>query len=78
LSNQGYTNQFDAGWKIIHDDKTLAGRVVTAQYMPSRPDVDSIIKSKGKAEGRIGAPNSLSRPEIACHLVAGKALQVLV
>ncbi|MEO8582148.1 MAG: RraA family protein [Flavitalea sp.] len=58
LSNQGYMNQFDAGWKIIHDDKTLAGRVVTAQYMPSRPDVDSIIKAKGKAEGRIGAPNS--------------------
>jgi regulator of RNase E activity RraA len=58
LQNAGYNNQFEAGWKIVHDDKTLAGRVVTAQYMPSRPDIDSVLKAKGKAEGRIGAPNS--------------------
>jgi len=58
LQNQGYNNQFESGWKIIHPEKTLAGRVVTAQFMPSRPDVDSIIRAKGKAEGRIGASNS--------------------
>lgn len=58
LQNQGYNNQFESGWKIIHPEKALVGRVVTAQYMPSRPDVDSIIRAKGKAEGRIGASNS--------------------
>lgn len=58
LRNKGYNNQFEAGWQIIHPEKPLAGRVVTAQYMPSRPDVDLKIKEKGKAEGRIGSPNS--------------------
>lgn len=58
LQNQGYTNQFESGWKIIHPDKVLVGRVVTAQFMPSRPDMDSLIKAKGKMEGRIGATNS--------------------
>jgi regulator of RNase E activity RraA len=43
---------------ILNPDSVMTGRVVTAQYMPLRPDVDKIIKDKGKAEGRIGAPNS--------------------
>jgi regulator of RNase E activity RraA len=58
LRNEGYTNQFEAGWQIINPDKPLAGRVVTAQYMPTRPDMDKPIRDKGKAEGRIGSPNS--------------------
>ncbi|MES1213880.1 MAG: RraA family protein [Bacteroidota bacterium] len=58
MRNEGYSNQFEAGWQIIHPEKTLVGRVVTAQYMPSRPDVDNPIRAKGKAEGRIGSPNS--------------------
>jgi regulator of RNase E activity RraA len=36
----------------------MTGRVVTAQYMPLRPDYDKLIKDKGKAEGRVGASNS--------------------
>jgi len=43
---------------VIHPDSVMVGRVVTAQYMPARPDVDKIIKDKGKLEGRIGATNS--------------------
>jgi 4-hydroxy-4-methyl-2-oxoglutarate aldolase len=58
LLNKGYKNQFEAGWQIIHPEKALAGRVVTAQYMPSRPDIDEKVRAKGKAEGRIGSPNS--------------------
>lgn len=58
LKNEGYNNQFEAGWQVIHPDKVLAGRVVTAQYMPSRPDMEKPIKEKGKAEKRSGAPNS--------------------
>src|SRR5258708_27446049 len=30
----------------------MTGRVVTAQYMPSRPDLINTIKEEGKAEGR--------------------------
>lgn len=58
LKNKGYNNQFEAGWKIINPKKALAGRVVTAQYMPARPDVDNKIKEKGKAENRKGSSNS--------------------
>jgi 4-hydroxy-4-methyl-2-oxoglutarate aldolase len=58
LRNKGYQNQFEGDWMVIHPDSVMTGRVVTAQYMPLRPDVDSVIKAKGKSEGRIGATNS--------------------
>jgi 4-hydroxy-4-methyl-2-oxoglutarate aldolase len=58
MRNKGYNNQFEAGWQLIHPEKALAGRVLTAQYMPSRPDIDLKIREKGKAEGRVGSPNS--------------------
>ena len=44
MRNEGYNNQFEAGWQIIHPEKVLAGRVVTAQYMPSRPDIDKVYE----------------------------------
>src|SRR5215467_4005682 len=28
MRNEGYNNQFEAGWQIIHPEKTLVGRVV--------------------------------------------------
>jgi regulator of RNase E activity RraA len=58
LRNKGYQNQFEGDWSVLHPEAVMVGRVVTAQYMPLRPDIDKIIKDKGKAEGRIGAPNS--------------------
>lgn len=57
LKNKGFNNQFEAGWQII-GNVPLVGRVVTAQYMPSRPDIDLRIKEKGKEESRSGSPNS--------------------
>lgn len=58
LRNKGYQNQFEGDWMVMHSDSAMTGRVVTAQYLPLRPDMDKIIKDKGKAEGRIGATNS--------------------
>jgi 4-hydroxy-4-methyl-2-oxoglutarate aldolase len=58
LRNKGYQNQFEGDWMVEYPDSAMTGRVVTAQYLPLRPDVDKIIKEKGKAEGRIGATNS--------------------
>ncbi|MGV3502919.1 MAG: RraA family protein [Adhaeribacter sp.] len=58
LRNKGYQNQFEGDWMILHPDSVMTGRVVTAQYLPLRPDVDNPIKAKGKTEGRIGASNS--------------------
>jgi 4-hydroxy-4-methyl-2-oxoglutarate aldolase len=58
LRNKGYQNQFEGDWLVIRPDSVMVGRVVTAQYMPLRPDLNKIISDKGKAEGRIGATNS--------------------
>src|SRR6187431_3150384 len=58
LRNKGYQNQFEGDWLIQFPDSVMTGRVVTAQYLPMRPDVDKIIKEIGKNEKRIGATNS--------------------
>lgn len=58
LRNKGYFNQYEGDWEVLHPGQVMVGRAVTAQYLPARPDVDDMIKEKGKAEGRIGAPNS--------------------
>ena len=58
LRNKGYQNQFEGDWLIQFPDSAMTGRVVTAQYLPMRPDVDKIVKEIGKNEKRIGAPNS--------------------
>lgn len=58
LRNKGYQNQFEGDWMVLHPDSVMTGRVVTAQYSPLRPDLDKVLKDKGKAEGRIGASNS--------------------
>ncbi|MBN9380689.1 MAG: RraA family protein [Chitinophagaceae bacterium] len=58
LRNKGYQNQFEGEWMVIHPDSVMTGRVVTAQYLPMRPDLDKLIRDKGKAEGRIGNTNS--------------------
>jgi len=60
LRNRGYQNQFENDWYIINPDEPMTGRVVTAQYMPLRPDLEKYIKAKGKEEGRAqqGGTNS--------------------
>ena len=58
LQDAGYRNQFEGGWKVINPGARLVGRVVTAVFMPLRPDVDSMIRANGKKENRIGDENS--------------------
>jgi regulator of RNase E activity RraA len=58
LQNEGYNCQFDGNWKMIHQDVPIAGRALTAQFMPSRPDVEKNIKERGAKNGRIGNTNS--------------------
>jgi 4-hydroxy-4-methyl-2-oxoglutarate aldolase len=52
LRNKGYMNQYEGEWVIIHPDSAMTGRVVTAQYMPLRPDLDKQVKAQGKTESR--------------------------
>lgn len=58
LRGAGYRNQFEGGWKMIHADRVIVGRALTAGYMPTRPDVADRIQEQGEAEGRIGGSNS--------------------
>src|SRR5580704_12056069 len=58
LQDAGYRNQFEGGWKVINPGPRLVGRVVTAVFMPRRPDVDSVIQANGKKENRVGDENS--------------------
>lgn len=59
LENQGYTNQFEGNWKMVHDDVPVVGRALTALFMPSRPDVEKNIKKRGlDSQGRKGNTNS--------------------
>jgi regulator of RNase E activity RraA len=52
LGRKGYNNQVEKNWVILKPGETMVGRVVTAQFMPSRPDLDSLVKAQGKLEGR--------------------------
>ena len=60
LKNKGYNNQFEGDWTIIMPDSAMTGRVVTAQYMPLRPDLQNQVKEQGKLENRAqkGGTNS--------------------
>lgn len=58
LKNEGYVNQFEGQWKVLHPGKVMTGRALTALFMPSRPDVEKNIKDRGTREGRLGNTNS--------------------
>jgi 4-hydroxy-4-methyl-2-oxoglutarate aldolase len=58
LQKADYRNQFEGHWKVINPGERMVGRVVTAVFMPRRPDLDSVIQAAGKKEGRIGDENS--------------------
>ena len=52
LGKKGYRNQVEKDWIILKPGETMVGRVVTAQFMPSRPDLDTLVRKLGRAEGR--------------------------
>lgn len=60
LKNKGFLNQYEGDWTIIQPDEPMTGRVVTAQYLPLRPDLDKQVKAQGKLENRAqkGGTNS--------------------
>jgi len=58
LRGQGYVNQFEGGWQALHVEKPFAGRALTAQFMPRRPDMATAVTAEGKSEGRVSGTNS--------------------
>lgn len=58
LGREGFQNQFEGDWKMIHADVPVVGRALTAMYVPRRPDFAERLLQKGHSEGRIGPMNS--------------------
>lgn len=58
LRNRGYESQFEGSWTVLFPDDAMTGRVVTAQYMPLRPDLDEWVKNQGKIEKRSAPPTN--------------------
>jgi 4-hydroxy-4-methyl-2-oxoglutarate aldolase len=49
LEKHGFTHQYEGRWQVLHPGRKLVGRVVTAQYLPYRPDVFDV--SEGEIQG---------------------------
>jgi regulator of RNase E activity RraA len=55
LWNMGYTYQFEGDFKIVHPDKVMVGRAITAVMVPKRPDLHETLLNYGhEHEGRKG------------------------
>lgn len=51
LLQEGYSNQWEGNWQIIHAGVKMVGRALTAQFMPLRPDWNDLIVREGEAKG---------------------------
>ncbi len=58
LQSRGYVNQFESGWEGLHKEKPFAGRALTAQFMPRRPDMAAAVAGEAKTEDRVSGSNS--------------------
>jgi 4-hydroxy-4-methyl-2-oxoglutarate aldolase len=57
LPGKGFVSQYDGNFQILHPGKKMVGRVVTAQFMPVRPDLNELIAADGKSKGYAGGQN---------------------
>src|SRR6185312_2556230 len=44
-------SQYDGDFKVLHPELKMAGRVVTAMYMPARADIDAVMTDKFRGKG---------------------------
>jgi 4-hydroxy-4-methyl-2-oxoglutarate aldolase len=51
LPKEGFRNQYEGGFRVLHPDRKLSGRAFTVQFMPVRPDLDGVIQSRAQAAG---------------------------
>jgi regulator of RNase E activity RraA len=58
LRTAGFNHQYADGWLVIHPEKVLVGRALTAQWLPGRPDIERVIEEQGKKDGRVGGTNA--------------------
>jgi 4-hydroxy-4-methyl-2-oxoglutarate aldolase len=48
LPNRGFKNQYEDGFQILYPKKKMVGRAFTLQFMPQRPDLDTVVNAKGR------------------------------
>ncbi|MCP5110907.1 MAG: RraA family protein [bacterium] len=54
LNSAGFRDHFERGWETVNDSEDrLVGRVVTAVFLPVRPDVNAVINETAAQEGRV-------------------------
>jgi 4-hydroxy-4-methyl-2-oxoglutarate aldolase len=51
LPGEKFRNQYEGNWQILHPERKLVGRAVTAQFMPFRPDVGDVMEARARAQG---------------------------
>ena len=51
LDRLGYKNQYEGHWSILHPEKKLIGRALTAQFMPVRTDVNDVLNKNAAKAG---------------------------
>jgi 4-hydroxy-4-methyl-2-oxoglutarate aldolase len=50
LPGEKFRNQYEGNWQILHPEKKLVGRAVTAQFMPYRPDVADVVEARARGQ----------------------------
>ena len=51
LPGKMFRNQYADGFRVLHPGKRLAGRAFTVQFMPVRPDLDTVVQARAKTAG---------------------------
>lgn len=52
LDTEGYRFQFEGHWRETNPGRVTIGRAVTAQFVPMRPDLHTVVQETGLKEGR--------------------------
>jgi len=51
LPGKGFRNQYEGHFRILHPGMKLVGRAFTAQFMPVRPDVETVLNERNAKAG---------------------------
>jgi 4-hydroxy-4-methyl-2-oxoglutarate aldolase len=51
LPGKNYRNQYEDGFQVLHPGKKMVGRAFTVQFMPARPDVETVMTAKAREKG---------------------------
>jgi regulator of RNase E activity RraA len=51
MAGKGFRNQYEDGFQVLHPGKKMVGRAFTVQFMPARPDVETVMTAKAREKG---------------------------